>query len=108
MEFKIGDRVRIKEGTRFYNDGELSNPMCEGTVYSISDSLDLDLNIRIFWDNRLYNVYTAKDLELVSNTPINTKMPEETTCSHPNKYINGFTTKFWVCPDCKKDLGDVK
>lgn len=33
----------------------------------------------------------------------------KTGCSHPNKYINtaGFS-KFWVCPDCKKDLGDVK
>ena len=30
------------------------------------------------------------------------------TCSHPNKYINHiFTSRFWVCPDCKKDLGNV-
>ena len=30
-------------------------------------------------------------------------------CTHDNKYINraGFKD-FWVCPDCKADLGDVK
>lgn len=32
------------------------------------------------------------------------------SCKHSNKYINvvSATLKFWVCPDCKKDLGDVK
>jgi hypothetical protein len=32
----------------------------------------------------------------------------ETSCSHPNKYINKATlNNFWVCPDCKADLGDA-
>jgi hypothetical protein len=30
------------------------------------------------------------------------------SCSHPNKYINKATlNNFWVCPDCKADLGDA-
>ena len=31
------------------------------------------------------------------------------TCSHPRKYINncGPSIKFWVCPDCKADLGNA-
>jgi len=30
------------------------------------------------------------------------------SCSHPKKYVNRATLKaFWVCPDCKADLGDV-
>jgi hypothetical protein len=34
--------------------------------------------------------------------------PPTPSCWHPNKYINKvFTTAFWVCPDCKKDLGNA-
>jgi hypothetical protein len=30
------------------------------------------------------------------------------SCSHPKKYVNRATLKaFWVCPDCKADLGDA-
>lgn len=30
-------------------------------------------------------------------------------CQHKNKYINDIgKLRFWVCPDCKKDLGDVR
>lgn len=35
-------------------------------------------------------------------------VPPTPSCWHPNKYINKiFTTAFWVCPDCKKDLGNA-
>lgn len=41
--------------------------------------------------------------------PTNNKFESKTSgCSHEGKYINqagGF--KFWVCPKCKKDLGDA-
>lgn len=31
-----------------------------------------------------------------------------TKCKHTKKYINSAgTSKFWVCPDCKEDLGDA-
>lgn len=34
--------------------------------------------------------------------------PASGYCSHPNKYINSAGgTKFWVCPSCKRDLGDA-
>lgn len=35
---------------------------------------------------------------------------KNTTCSHSNKYFNVLSAslKFWVCPDCKRDLGDNK
>ena len=30
------------------------------------------------------------------------------SCLHPKKYVNRATLKaFWVCPDCKADLGDA-
>lgn len=34
---------------------------------------------------------------------------ENKVCTHPNKYKNVLSANlsFWVCPDCKKDLGDV-
>lgn len=29
-------------------------------------------------------------------------------CRHENKYVNHIgSTRFWVCPKCKKDLGDA-
>lgn len=33
---------------------------------------------------------------------------EEKVCKHPNKYKNVLSRSliFWVCPDCKKDLGN--
>jgi hypothetical protein len=33
---------------------------------------------------------------------------KEVVCKHPNKYKNiiSRTLIFWICPDCKKDLGD--
>lgn len=33
---------------------------------------------------------------------------KEVVCTHPKKYKNVLskTLIFWVCPDCKKDLGD--
>lgn len=35
--------------------------------------------------------------------------PPVIECSHKNKYINtAGLSRFWVCPDCKKDLGDAK
>lgn len=39
-----------------------------------------------------------------------TLAPKTTTakCRHLKKYINSAgTSKFWVCPDCKEDLGDA-
>jgi hypothetical protein len=33
---------------------------------------------------------------------------KQKSCSHKNKYINKANLKqFWVCPDCKADLGNV-
>jgi hypothetical protein len=33
---------------------------------------------------------------------------KQKSCWHKNKYVNKANTKhFWVCPDCKADLGDV-
>jgi hypothetical protein len=33
---------------------------------------------------------------------------KEKVCTHPNKYRNVLSRNliFWVCPDCKKDLGN--
>lgn len=38
------------------------------------------------------------------------RVPMVKLCKHPKKYPNVISKalKFWYCPDCKKDLGDVK
>jgi hypothetical protein len=49
------------------------------------------------------NVYIKK-----VNPSFPPKIPSTGGCKHEGKYVNsagGF--KFWVCPTCKKDLGDA-
>ena len=49
-----------------------------------------------------------KKLNKVFVAKTNTKSTSS-ECDHKNKYINqAGTVKFWVCPACKKDLGDAK
>lgn len=46
--------------------------------------------------------------EQVVNRDVENKQ-EVVECRHPKKYINRAIPNkpFWVCPECKKDLGDA-
>lgn len=60
MTFSVGDRVRIREGTRFYK-GTFLNPInVKGVITKICDHGNLP--ILVDWDNGCHNSYHEKDL----------------------------------------------
>jgi hypothetical protein len=66
-KFKVGDKVKIKKGTRFYGaDDESSNPKdMVGEITRVEKPSER-LNIKVKWQNGAINSYDTKDLELVS------------------------------------------
>lgn len=59
--FKIGDKVKIKEDSGFYNQG-VSNPAYRvGVITSITEKV---LPIAVKWDEFIWNTYSEDDLEL--------------------------------------------
>jgi hypothetical protein len=69
--FKIGDKVMIKEGSRFFCSNDECNPInVIGTVIYVSPKYNNDdLNISVEWDIRyvsdgsiITNCYHSKDL----------------------------------------------
>lgn len=64
MNFKVGDKVKIKEGNRFYGINK-SNPANISGVIMIN-SLPGNLPIRVNWSNHTSNKYNENDLVLVN------------------------------------------
>jgi hypothetical protein len=64
---------------------------------------DWDLGTTV-WKGKL--TIKAKNLLPSGMTPA--PKTSSTKCRHLKKYINSAgASKFWVCPDCKEDLGDA-
>lgn len=61
MVFKVGDRVKIKKTSEFYNLGR-ANPKIVGTIEDIHVQSAFGLSIKVQWDNGLKNTYSEKDL----------------------------------------------
>lgn len=55
---------------------------------------------------RMLNEVEYDDVELYLNR---SKLPMIKLCQHSNKRkaIISKTLKYWYCPDCKKDVGDL-
>lgn len=65
MKLKIGDKVKIVEGTRYYDDDSKSNPNnIEGEITTAEDC-----TYYVEWSNGTFNSYEEGDLELYE--PIN-------------------------------------
>lgn len=73
--FKVGDRVKIRKGSRFYGVHAIENPAeIEGTVIEIDDAKFL--NHRVEWKTG-YNTnhYDEKDLQhIILDNPLNRKL----------------------------------
>lgn len=80
VELKIGDKVCIRTGTRFYGT-DPSNPggRTQGTVTKCSITpKDLNnLNVDVQWDSVRRNAYHTTDLELANKKPMATKKKVE-------------------------------
>lgn len=61
MVFKVGDRVKIKKTSEFYNLGR-ANPKIVGSIEDIHVQSAFGLSIKVQWDNGLKNTYSEKDL----------------------------------------------
>lgn len=61
MVFKVGDRVKIKKTSEYYNLGK-ANPKIVGTIEDIHVQSAFGLSIKVQWDNGLKNTYSEKDL----------------------------------------------
>lgn len=68
MKFKVGDRVRIRPDTRFYMEGDKSNPIHEvGTIDFVGEPELNELNISVKWDGGITNSYDETDLIFVNS-----------------------------------------
>lgn len=113
MKFKVGDKVSTWISTREYF----------GIIKNISESMNRPYIVEF---PRFYMACCEKDLTLAEYTKFEisyngknfapnvtydlTRPPQEipVICNHPNKEKRDlFTSKYWYCPDCKQDLGDV-
>jgi len=85
-QFKIGDRVRIKGSSKYYNDGRANPKDVEGTIFEWLHYSGIEFNCRVKWDNNHENSYhTEKDLEIVSSSSIQEPQKIETiTISRTN------------------------
>src|SRR5690554_5259364 len=67
----VGQKVRIREGSRFYGVGPANPVDVVGEVTDLNPDGLLDLSVR--WENGLSNTYSFKDLEVVTKAPKPTK-----------------------------------
>lgn len=74
------------------------------TVFGDDNEFDWDMGSNIYQGRVQIKKIMFNGMKINHLPP-----PVPKTCDHKDKYINtaGFS-KFWVCPTCKKDLGDVK
>jgi len=80
------------------------------------DEEDDEDDFGFYFPPHFVNYPTDKDLEYPSKKKEEKKekdepppIPKEATCKHKNKkkVIISATMKFWICKDCKTDLGDA-
>ena len=65
--FNVGDRVRIKLTSRYYNNTSSNPKDVVGTI--IDDNHSSDMKYRVSWDNHSGNSYDYEDLELFNVIP---------------------------------------
>jgi len=83
-KFKVGDRVKIKKNSRFY-EGTRNNPKdILGRIAFFSKGVNL--NIRVDWDNGGSEDYSENDLELAETKLDNQEEKVDTITAH-NKWL---------------------
>ena len=77
MRFQIGDIVKIKKSSSYYDNRALHNPKdTKGRIIDFSDSRN-DLDIKVKWDNDATAYYNEGDLGLVRrNRFVNEPIPD--------------------------------
>lgn len=99
--FVIRDDIANKDNI-IPNEGELYS----WWTFAASDEIS--------WNELLRRLKDGDKVKLIWYTVSNyspsnfNSSKKEKVCTHPNKYKNVLSRSliFWVCPDCKKDLGN--
>jgi len=74
-DYPIGSIVRIVKDSRFYRQGQPSNPI-DITGKIVGNDGFNSLNYKVIWNNKRDNRYSKSDLELVVKQPeINNTYP---------------------------------
>lgn len=66
----VGQKVRIREGSRFYGVGS-ANPV--DVVGEVTDFRSGQLSLAVRWEDGFFNIYSFEDLEVVTEAPKPTK-----------------------------------
>ena len=107
------NNLRQKERTMNYNQESWGERDELPTVDPIGDTVKQTLNkCIIISENPCAKIALTPNYSQITYLKFYNKAPtiqSENQCTHPNKYKNIISAnmKFWVCPDCKEDLGDV-
>lgn len=94
----------------YYTVGPIDSLMTEEEMYNmLSVGYSVEFNDGSIV-TRVFNNWLDEDSDIDAwgyESPSSYKS-EEPKCPHEKKYVNvANQIKFWYCPDCKKDLGDV-
>jgi hypothetical protein len=84
--FKLGDKVKIKKSSKYYVDGDDSNPKDrEGVIKKIEVSRSNPIHVE--WDNDYTNSYEKEDLELVSNAKTSFELGDVVKIKSDSQYF---------------------
>lgn len=76
-KFKVGDKVRIKKGTRYYGENVTFNP--RDVTGKVTDLVNTpEYKYRVEWPSGATNIYSDSDLELVIEDIMEKKYKLET------------------------------
>ena len=84
---------------------DLIEKLDSGKIVNIGNGVEI-MKPGVF-NNPYRNIQNTSNKQIEIGGVIIPPLPKD-VCRHPRKYKNHCQTfSFWVCPDCKADLGDV-
>lgn len=100
--FKINDKVKIKKDEKTIS---YFGEKYAGTKATIKNMMNNNIADVECFDGKTY----MSPVEFLETYYEPKKKIPNKICWHENKYKNRISARivFWVCPDCKKDLGDA-
>jgi len=98
-KYEIGDKVASKMSSAVGEITEIHKQSGEYTIKVTHEN-------KVSYVNKYITLFDMSDIHyLVTND----KTTPTTTCSHVNKkVVPMILSSFWLCSDCKADLGNVK
>jgi hypothetical protein len=98
--FKVGDKVQIKKGSRYYGKDEKNPKDTIGEIIEIEDVFP-----KVKWGNETTNIYEFKDLELAQQVQQDLRLAVNMSAPHQISEVKGLdsTGSYWQL----RELGDT-